>query len=230
MIALVAGVLLVTVAATSLAALLRLRGIVAFALGASLLAFAEVVAVSHAISVVDAYEKRWFLAAVALVALAAAAVAAIVRPPLPSLSPRVALRELRSDRLLVVLAVLVVAELAYVARACALHAAQRPRRADLPPHARRAVDPTGIDRPDRGHRRPAHQRVPAGRGDPPGSDDAPLRIGSLGRRSCSSSRSSPRCSRSTESRGGSASTVGSGVRRAPLRDAARRRSCRPRRR
>ena len=114
MIALVAGVLLVTVAATSLAALLRLRGIVAFTLGASLLAFAEVVAVSHAISVVDAYEKRWFMAAVALVALAAAGVAAIVRPPLPSLSPRVALRELRSDRLLVVLAVLIVAELAYV--------------------------------------------------------------------------------------------------------------------
>jgi hypothetical protein len=111
---LVAGVVLLAVAATCLPALLRVRGIVAYVLAVSVLAFAEVVAVSHLLSFVDAYERRWFLGALALVALGAAAAATIVRPPRPSLSPSAAFRELRGDRLLVAFAIVVLAELGYI--------------------------------------------------------------------------------------------------------------------
>jgi hypothetical protein len=108
------GLVLLAVAATCLAALLRPRGVVAFVLAASLIAFAEVVAVSHLLSFVDAYERGWFLGALALIALFAAAAATILRPLRPPLLLRPALHELRGDRLLVCFAVVVLAELVYL--------------------------------------------------------------------------------------------------------------------
>lgn len=114
MIALVAGVVLVGVAAGCFAALLRPRGAIAFALASGVLAFAEVVAVSHALSFADAYARHWFLAALAIVALVAAAATAAIRPPRPTLLRPSVIREVLDDRLLLVLAGVVVVELVYL--------------------------------------------------------------------------------------------------------------------
>ena len=114
MIALLGAVLMIGLTASCLAALLRLQGTVAFVLGAGLLAFAEVVAVSHAVSVFDAYERGWFLAALAVLAGGVVTATAAVRPPWPSLRRDAALRELRGDPLVVVLAIVVLVELGYL--------------------------------------------------------------------------------------------------------------------
>ena len=83
-IALLLGLLLVGAASSCGTALLRPTGRIAFVVGTAVLAFAEVVAVSHGLSFVDAYERRWFLAATAALAVAALIAVAVVRPPWPS--------------------------------------------------------------------------------------------------------------------------------------------------
>jgi hypothetical protein len=108
-----AGALL-AVSGACIAALLRVCGIVAFGLAIAVLAFAEIVVVSHALSVLEAYERRWFIVALAVVAITAATGVVVVRPPWPSLAHRAVLRQLASDRLVVVLAVVVLAGLVYV--------------------------------------------------------------------------------------------------------------------
>jgi hypothetical protein len=108
------GLALLTAGATCVAALLRVQGAVAFVLASVLLAFGEVVAVSHALSVVGAYRRDWFLATLAVIALTAAVAALLVRPPKPAVSPLPALREIGRDRLLVGLGLLVAVELGYV--------------------------------------------------------------------------------------------------------------------
>jgi hypothetical protein len=113
-ISLAAGCVLVVIAAMCFAALLRPRGVVAFALATGLLAFAEVVAVSHLLSFADAYEKSWFLGAVAIVAMAAAAATVIWRPPRPPFVRRAVAQELLRDRLLAVVAGIVAVELIYL--------------------------------------------------------------------------------------------------------------------
>ena len=65
MIMLVAAWLLVCLAAACGASLLRLRGIVSFALAVAVLAFAEIVAISHALSLVGEYTRGWFFFSVA---------------------------------------------------------------------------------------------------------------------------------------------------------------------
>lgn len=114
MIALLLGVLLVGAAAGCGTALLRPTGLVAFVLGTAVLAFAEIVAVSHGLSFVDAYERRWFLAVAAALAGAALVAVAVVRPPWPSFRLGDALRDVLRDRVVVALAVVVAVELAYV--------------------------------------------------------------------------------------------------------------------
>ena len=84
MIALVLGLLLVGAASTCGTALLRPTGRIAFVLGTAVLAYAEIVAVSHGLSFVGAYERRWLLAVTAALAVAALAAVALVRPPWPS--------------------------------------------------------------------------------------------------------------------------------------------------
>lgn len=111
---LLVGLALLTIGATCLVALLRVHGAVAFVLATGLLAFAEVVAVSHALSVVDAYRRDWFLATLAAIAVVAAVAAMIVRPPRPAVRLWPALREIGHDRLAVGLGVLVIAELGYL--------------------------------------------------------------------------------------------------------------------
>ena len=113
-IALAAGVALVVFAATCLAAILRIRGIVAFALAVTLLAFGEVVALSYVLSVVHCYERRWLLTAFALVAAGSAALARVADTCWPSLRVGRASRSLATDRVLTALAVVVVVELGYV--------------------------------------------------------------------------------------------------------------------
>lgn len=116
MIALAAGCLLVTSTAACGALLLRLRGSVTFALAFAVLAAAEVVAVSHALSVFDAYTRDWFLAATGVLAGSVAGATAVVRPPPPVVGhvPAVA-RALLRDPTLAVLAAVVAAEVAYLA-------------------------------------------------------------------------------------------------------------------
>ena len=114
MIALAVGCILVGIAAISLAALLRVRGAVAFALAVAVISFAEVVVVSHALSVFDAYERGWFLVTLAVVALATAGAVAIVRPAWPSLGRTAVVRDLFRDPVVAVLGALVLAEVGYL--------------------------------------------------------------------------------------------------------------------
>ena len=114
MIALTVGCILVGIAAISLAALLRVRGAVAFALAVAVLSFAEVVAVSHGLSVFDAYERGWFLVTLAVVAIATAGAVAIVRPAWPSLGRTAVVRDLLRDPVVAVLGALVLAEVGYL--------------------------------------------------------------------------------------------------------------------
>jgi hypothetical protein len=113
MIALLAGMLLVGVASGCFTALLRPRGTIAVALSFAVVAFAEVVVVSHGLSFFDAYERRWFLVTTAALALVAALAVALRRPRPPSFQVG-AIRDLLGDRLVAVLAALVVVELAYL--------------------------------------------------------------------------------------------------------------------
>jgi hypothetical protein len=113
-IALLVGSLLVGATACCLAALLRPRGRVAFVLGAAIVAFAEVVALSHALSFFDAYERRWLLGATVVVALGAAVAVRIVRPPWPSFRLGAAVRDVLRDPIVAILAVVVAVELAYL--------------------------------------------------------------------------------------------------------------------
>ena len=114
MTALAVGCVLVGIAAISLAALLRVRGAVAFALAVAVISFAEVVVVSHALSALDAYERGWFLVTLTLVALATAGAAVIVRPAWPSLGRAVVVRDLFGDPVLAVLGAVVLAEVGYL--------------------------------------------------------------------------------------------------------------------
>jgi hypothetical protein len=113
-IALAAGSSLVGIAAISLAALLHVRGAVAFALAVAVLSFAEVVAVSHALSVFDAYERGWFLVTLALVAFPTAAAVTIVRPAWPSVGRTAVVRDIFRDPVVAVLGALVLAEVGYL--------------------------------------------------------------------------------------------------------------------
>ena len=61
MIPLLLGMLLVGVASGCSTALLRPRGTIAVALCFAVVAFAEVVVVSHGLSFFEAYERVWFL-------------------------------------------------------------------------------------------------------------------------------------------------------------------------
>ena len=116
MIALLAGLVLVGLAATCFAALLRPRGAVGYVLAVAVCAAAEIVAVSHTLSFFDAYTRGWFLASCAAVAVAALCAVAAVGPLPPMIGhvPSVA-RQLLQDPALAVLAVVVAAELAYLA-------------------------------------------------------------------------------------------------------------------
>ena len=114
MIALLLGLLLVGAASSCVTALLRPAGRVAFVIGTAVLAFAEIVAVSHGLSFVDAYERRWFLATAAVLALAALGAVAVVRPPWPSFRLGAAARDVVADRVVAALAVVVAVELVYI--------------------------------------------------------------------------------------------------------------------
>ena len=104
MIALVLGSMLLAAAASCLATLLRPAGFVAFALETGLLAFAEVVVVSHALSAFDAYERRWFLGALAVLAVVTTVAIVVSKPPRPPLPRIEALRSLIRDPLVAILA------------------------------------------------------------------------------------------------------------------------------
>ncbi len=108
-----AGALL-AVSGACLAALMRVRGIVAFGLAVAVLAFAEIVVLSHGLSALHAYDRRGLLLSLAIVAAGAAAGAVIARPPWPSLPRRAVLRRLADDRLVLLLAAIVLAELVYL--------------------------------------------------------------------------------------------------------------------
>ena len=114
MIALVGGALMVGLACACIAALLRLKGFVAFVVGVAVLAFAEVVAVSHVLSIWDAYERGMFLVALAVVSCGAAAAVCVARPGWPSLRVGAPLRDVLVDPLMVVLTVVVAVELGYL--------------------------------------------------------------------------------------------------------------------
>ena len=114
MIALAIGILLVLVAASGAALLLRPNGVVSLVLAVAVLAFAEVVAASHVLSFADAYTRNWLLAVVAGAAVVAVAAWMIVRPPVPSCRLGSVVHELVGDRLLVALAVVVIAGLGYL--------------------------------------------------------------------------------------------------------------------
>jgi hypothetical protein len=113
-IALAAGIALVGVASLALSALFRPDGVAALALTAALVAFVEIVLVSHGLSLFDAYERGPLLAALAAVAALALAVVAIARPPVPPLPHARAVREVLADPVLGVLAVIVALELCYL--------------------------------------------------------------------------------------------------------------------
>ena len=114
MIALGAGCVLVGITSVCFAALMRVRGAVSFALALAVLSFAEVVAVSHVLSFVDAYERSWFLIAVGAVAASAIVVVAFVRPPSPDLPRASVARHLAGDPVIAVLSAVVAAELVYL--------------------------------------------------------------------------------------------------------------------
>ena len=83
-------------------------------LGTAVLAFAEIVAISHGLSFVDAYDRTWFLVAAAATAAAGVVAVAVVRPPWPSLHPGAALEEIFGDRVVVALAAVVTVEVGYL--------------------------------------------------------------------------------------------------------------------
>ena len=114
MIPLLLGMLLVGVASGCSTALLRPRGTIAVALCFAVVAFAEVVVVSHGLSFFEAYERVWFLVTTAGLALVAALAMAAVRPPSPSFRPGAAIRDLLGDRLITALAALVAVEFGYL--------------------------------------------------------------------------------------------------------------------
>ena len=114
MIALLAGLVLVGLAAGSFAALLRPRGAVAYVLAVAVCAAAEIVAVSHLLSFVDAYRRGWFLAACAAIAAVAMCSVAVVLPPRPPLVRRAVVVELIGDPVVAVLAGVVAIELGYL--------------------------------------------------------------------------------------------------------------------
>lgn len=107
MIALAGGFAFVGITASCITAILRLRGVVAFALGVAVLSFAEIVAVSHALSFVDAYERGSFLVAVGIVAAAAVLLTAVVRPRRPDLARAGVVRDLARDPVIAVLGAVV---------------------------------------------------------------------------------------------------------------------------
>ena len=181
LITLLVGSSLVGAASVCLTALLRPPGRVAFCLGVAVVATAEVVAISHALSLVDAYERSWFLAASALAAAAAVVAIALVRPPWPSLDLRAVARELLRDRLVTVLAAVVAVEFVYLL-ALALFTPPAERDVlDVPPHAGAALDPAGVGRADR-TTRPTRAST-SSRRTPRSSraHDAALGVGALGR-------------------------------------------------
>ena len=114
MIAFLLGCLFILTASCCVAALLRVDGTVAFCLASGLTAFAEVVVVSLAVSVFDAYQRDWFVSALGGVAGAALVAVAIVRPPRPRPRFRHAINELVGDPVLVVLGAAVAIELVYL--------------------------------------------------------------------------------------------------------------------
>ena len=114
MTALLAGLVLVGLAAGCFAALLAPRGAVGYVLAVAVLATGEIVAVSHFLSLFDAYTRGWFLAACTAVAVGAVCAVAVVRPPRPSLARRAVVVELLGDPVLAVLAAVVTVELGYL--------------------------------------------------------------------------------------------------------------------
>jgi hypothetical protein len=114
MIALALGALLVGAASACGAALLRPAGRIAFALGAAVLAYAEIVAISHALSLVDAYERTWFLVAVTAVAAVALVGVALARPAWPSPRVGTVLRAVLGDPVVSALGAVVLVALGYL--------------------------------------------------------------------------------------------------------------------
>jgi len=109
------AVLLVGFTAACGAALARTRGIVSFALTIAVLAFAEIVVVSHVVSFFGAYTRGWFLVAAVVLAAVAAILTALLRPPWPQPDRAVmVVRELTRDPALAGLAGLVLLELGYL--------------------------------------------------------------------------------------------------------------------
>jgi hypothetical protein len=109
------GFCLLGTAAACFASLLRLRGIVSFVLAVAVLVFAEIVALSHALSLFGAYTRVWFLVAVGALAGAAVVTFIVLRPPWPPLDrARTVARHLVGDPIVAVLAGVVVLELGYL--------------------------------------------------------------------------------------------------------------------
>lgn len=114
MIALVAGLVLVGLAASCFAALLHPRGAVAYVLAVAVCAAAEIVAVSHFLSFFGAYTRGWFLATCTAIAVGAVCTVAVVRPPRPPLPRRAVVLALLGDPAVAVLAAIVAIELGYL--------------------------------------------------------------------------------------------------------------------
>ena len=109
------GFCLLGIGAACCASLLRLRGIVSFVLAVAVFVFAEIVAVSHALSLLGAYTRVWFLLAVGALAVAAVVTFIVLRPPWPPLDRTGAVtRHLVGDPVIAALAVVVVLELGYL--------------------------------------------------------------------------------------------------------------------
>ena len=109
------GFCLLGIAAACGASLLRLRGIVSFVLAVAVFVFAEIVAVSHALSLFGAYTRVWFLLAVGALAVAAVVTFIVLRPPWPPLDRAgTVARHLVGDPVVAALAGVVVLELGYL--------------------------------------------------------------------------------------------------------------------
>ena len=109
------GFCLLGIGAACGASLLRLRGIVSFVLAVAVFVFAEIVAVSHALSLFGAYTRVWFLLAVGALAVAAVVTFIVLRPPWPPLGRAGAVaRHLVGDPVIAALAGVVVLELGYL--------------------------------------------------------------------------------------------------------------------
>ena len=151
MTALSVAVLLVGFAAACGASLLRLRGTVSFALAVAVLAFAEIVAVSHALSLFGVYTRGWFLVTVTVLAAAAGCATAIVRPRGPELGRVGAVaRELGGDPVVAVLVVLVLLGARLPDDTRAVHAAGGGDVNLVPPHPGDLLDPAAPRRRGRG--------------------------------------------------------------------------------